>query len=199
MDNLVPTTSRRALLGALTTVPVAAAAMQHKSALAGLWKAYEDEPVTLLRTREGRSLSRHRYRTAKDFFPETHHWSIGSRNDFLYRAGITAQLGLASHLLDVGFPDPWVARHIGLHVAKSLSYANATGFGHDCPDMARLAQVLSPYWKWNRPRPFDEPAPDDRRFAPDEVQRLLNALLDRVAQVTGHGAKHGRQSHADRA
>lgn len=195
MDNLVLTTSRRALLGALTTIPATVIAAPTQSALAALWKAYDDEPVTLLRTREGRSLSRHRYQTAKEFFPEADHWSLGTRNDFLYQAGITAQLALASHLLDVGFPDPWVAEHISLHVAKSLAYANATGFGHDCPRMARLADVLTPYWKWNSPRLFGEPAPDDGGFSREEVRDLLQALLDRVAQVTGHGVRRGRKSH----
>lgn len=203
MDNLAPTTSRRALLGALTTVPTAAMTMPviapTHSALAALWKAHDDEPVTLLRTREGRSLSLHRYWTAQDFFPERDSPSHGSRNDFFYRAGITAQLGLASHLLDVGFPDAWVARHIGLRVAKALAYANATGFGHERPDMARLAQVLTPYWKWNRPRLFDEPVPDDGGFSPEDVRDLLHALLNRVAQVTGHGAKRGRQNHGERS
>ena len=32
-----------------------------------------------------------------------------------------------------------------------LAYANATGLGHDCPVMARLAVILSPYWKWGYP------------------------------------------------
>lgn len=192
MDNLVPMTSRRALLGAFGTVPATAIAAPAQNALAGLWKAHDDEPVTLLRTREGRSLSLHRYRTAKAFFPELDHRSLGSRKDFLYRAGITAQLGLASHLLDVGFPDPWVARHIGLRVAKSLAYANATGFGHACPNMSRLADVLSPYWKWNRPRLFGEPAPDDGGFSPEEVRILLHKLLSQVTQVTGHGVTRGR-------
>ena len=76
------------------------------------------------------------------------------------------------------------ARHIGLRVAKSLAYANATGFGHDCPEMARLAAVLTPYWKWNGWDYGTEP--DDGGFAPTDVRPLLRALLDRVHHVTGH-------------
>src|SRR3546814_9853405 len=84
----------------------------------------------------------------------------GGWHRFLYFSGITAQLGLSAHLLDVGFPDEWNARYVGLRVAKSLAYANATGFGHDCSDMARLAAVLTPYCRWNQVRLFDEPETD---------------------------------------
>ncbi|WP_156420177.1 hypothetical protein [Sphingopyxis sp. H053] len=70
-------------------------------------------------------------------------------------------------------------------------YANATGFGHDCPDMARLAAVLTPYCKWNQVRPFDEPEPNDGGFTVLQVRPLLHALLDRVHDVTGHPRPKG--------
>jgi hypothetical protein len=41
--------------------------------------------------------------------------------DLLYRAGIVAQLGLSSHLINVGFADAWCARHVGLCVADGLA------------------------------------------------------------------------------
>jgi hypothetical protein len=202
MGHPAPTTSRRALLGALTAAPVAAlvpVVSPWSDALASLHRRYGDDAPTLTRTEAGRRLSRARYHRAEDFFPDSglhrhHDW-----HSFLYRAGITAQLGLSSHLLDVGFTDPWCARHIGLHVAKSLAYANATGFGHDCPDMARLAAVLTPYWKWNTPRSIEDPVPDDGGFTPEQVRPLLRALLDRVHQVTGHPRPHGWRRRRDRA
>lgn len=196
MGQVVPTASRRALLGALTGAPIAAltAPSPWGEALTSLHTAYDDELVTLVRSKAGRSLSRWRYHHAESFFPDNEPRSIGGWHSFLYFSGITAQLGLSSHLLDVGFPDEWSARHIGLRVAKSLAYANATGLGHDCPDMARLAAVLTPYCKWNQVRLFGEPEPDDGGFKAPQVSALLRALLDRVHDVTGHPRPRGRRS-----
>lgn len=183
-------TSRRALLRALTAAPVAAVSKPVTSpwshTLAALHQDYGDAPVTIMRTKEGRALSRRRYHVAEAFLPDREPATSASWHDHLYRAGITAQLALSSHLLDVGFPDDWNARHIGLRVAKSLAYANATGFGHECSDMARLAGVLTPYWKWNQVRLYGEPEPDDGGFTVAQVRPLLRALLDHVHAVTGH-------------
>lgn len=181
------TTSRRSLLQTLAAAPAAIAisvTSPWSAALATLHEQYDDAPVTLLRTKAGRDLSEARYHRAEEFFPDRHGRPERDWHNFLYFAGITVQLGLSSHLLDVGFDDQWCARHIGLRVAKSLAYANATGFGHDCPEMARLAAVLTPYWKWNSWDYGSEP--DDGGFAPAEVRPLLRALLDRVHHVTGH-------------
>ena len=192
-------TSRRGLLRALATAPIAAAAMSPKSpwgdALTSLHEDYGDEPVTMTRTKEGRTLSRRRYHIAEGFFPDRQQATGLDWHDYLYKAGITAQLALSSHLLDVGFPDGWNARHIGLRVAKSLAYANATGLGHDCPDMGRLAAILSPYWQWNRVRLFGEPKPDDGGFTVERIDPLLRALLDRVHAVTGHPRPNGWQRY----
>lgn len=188
-------TTRRALLRAVTAAPVVAASMPATSpwsaALASLHQDYGEEPVTILRTKEGRAASRHRYHVAEEFLPDREPATRASWHNHLYRAGITAQLALSSHLLDVGFPDDWNARHIGLRVAKSLTYANATGFGHDCADMARLATVLTPYWQWNQVRLFGEPEPDDGGFTVAQIGTLLRALLDHVHAVTGHPRPHG--------
>ncbi|WP_231730345.1 hypothetical protein [Novosphingobium sp. Fuku2-ISO-50] len=191
MVELAPTTSRRALLGALAKAPVAVVLVPRipspsERMLSALSDDYGDDPVKLVRSKAGRSLSRERYRRAEEFFPREGPIAPAGWSDFLYTVGISVQLGLSAHLLDVGFPDAWCARHIGLRIAKSLAYANATGFNHECPHMARLALVLTPYWKWNRPRLFGEAQPDDGGFAPDEVRVLLRALLDHVQRVTGH-------------
>jgi len=178
--DIVPVSSSRSL-------PVRPAAISHNATLATLWKAYDASPVRLERTRESRSLSRARYQRAEEFM-----LSLGSdgptdRPAFLYYAGIVAQLALSSHLLDVGFPDTWCARHVGLHVDRSLAYANASGFGHYCDETERLAQVLSPYWKWNHRHLIDRARPNDGAFTPDDVRMLLRALIDHVSEVTGHG------------
>lgn len=189
MPSIVPNTSRRHFLGAFAVAPTVATAgtalSPWQTGLNILHARYDEEPVTLVRSKEGRELSRARYATAHDFFPDIGK-PVQDLSDFLYHAGITAQLGLSAHLLDVGFPDEWCARNIGLRVAKSLAYANATGFGHDCPKMARLARVLTPYWKWNPSRLRDRRPPSDGGFKPDDVRDLLAAMLKQVRHVTGH-------------
>jgi hypothetical protein len=190
MPSIVPNTSRRHFLGAIVIAPAMVTA---KSNVISTWQAgldvlhnrHGDEPVKLVRSKEGRELSLARYQTAHDFFPDVRK-TVQDLPDFLYHAGITAQLGLSAHLLDVGFPDEWCARNIGLRVAKSLAYANATGFGHDCPKMARLTRVLTPYWKWNPSRLRDRRPPSAWGFTPDEVKALLAAMLKQVRHVTGH-------------
>jgi hypothetical protein len=194
-DSAGVSTSRRDLLRALTAAPVAAVAMPVTSpwsdALASLHQDYGDEPVKIMRTKEGRTLSRRRYHVAEEFLPEREPATWDCWHNYLYKVGIAAQLALSSHLLDVGFPDDWNARHIGLRVAKSLAYANATGFGHECTDMARLAAVLTPYWKWNQVRLFGDPEPDDGGFTEAQVRPLLRTLLDHVHDVTGHSHPNG--------
>jgi hypothetical protein len=190
MEQHTQTTSRRALLRTLTAVPVVATTLQTRppwdDALAALHDHYDNPMARLVRTKAGRALSKVRYHRAEEFFPDRGPRSDSDRHHFLYFAGITAQLALSSHLLDVGFADRWCARHIGLRVAKSLAYANATGFGHDWREMKRLAAVLTPYCKWNMPRYLGESEPDDGGFDPAQVRSLLRALLDHVRHVTGH-------------
>jgi hypothetical protein len=188
---MITTTSRRALLQGFAASPVVVTASPWGEALAPLHDEYDDDPAPIIRTKEGRALSRHRYHRAESFFPADPAQERSDWRSYLYRAGITAQLALSSHLLDMGFSDDWCARHIGLRVAKSLAYANATGLGHDCPDMARLAAVLSPYGRWNQVYLFGEPKPDDGGLTTTEVRNLLRALLDRVHDVTGHSRPNG--------
>lgn len=203
MDDFVPATSRRELLRALTAAPVTVAAVSvpspWRSALSALHEQYDDPPTSLVRSKEGRSLSRFRYHNAESFC-----WGLEEglyrhdRAEMLYQSGIVVQLALSSHLLDMGFADEWNARHIRLDVAKSLAYANATGFGNDCTDMARLATILSPYWKWGHAHRLDEPRPDDGGFSIERVLPLLRALLDRVGEVTGHSCpKSGRRDQQE--
>jgi len=201
MDNLIPALPRHAPFGAIATAPAATFAAPkispHNSAVAALWKVYKAEPVQLQRTREGRDLSRERYRRAEEFMASLAGEAPGDWPDFLYSAGIVVQLALSSHLLDVGFPDAWCARHVGLHVDRSLAYANVTAFGCECAETARLAQVLSPYWKWNRRHLIGGVHPADGGFTADQVRALLRALVDRVCHVTGHGPSRRRmRQHA---
>lgn len=198
-DSLIGSpTSRRALLSAFAAAPAATLAAPvmppWDRALMLLHDQYDDEPAALVRTRERRSLSRFRYHNAETFFESLDRGFHDRRDEMLYQSGIVAQLALTSHLLDVGFSDRWNARHVQLDIAKGLAYANATGFAHHCPHMARLAAVLSPYWKWGHAHQFDQPRPVDGGFTLDAVRPILRALLDRVHDVTGHprpgGSRH---------
>ena len=188
MDNLVLVTSSRASSGAMASTHATMGVARH-STLAALCKTYGAEPIQLLRERDARGLSRERYRRAKEFMASQAPWDWPN---FLYLSGVTAQLALSSHLLDVGFGDDWCARHIGLHVARSFAFANATGLGYDCSETARLAHVLTPYCKWNARSLADDRSPDDGGFSCDEVRALLSGLIDHVGHVTGHGRSRRR-------
>lgn len=179
MDNLIPVSSQRSL-------PIKPDASSRNAPLTALWRAYDAQPVQLQRTREGRNLSRERCRRADEFMLSLAPDAPTDWPDFLYLAGIVAQLALSSHLLDVGFPDAWCARHVGLRIDRSLAYANATALGYECAETARLAAVLSPYWKWNRRHLNDRSQPNDGGFTADEIRELLRSLTDHVRHVTGH-------------
>jgi hypothetical protein len=189
-------TSRRNLLLYMAAAPVAVPviASPWAKALAALHNRYEDAPALLRRSREGRRISRDRFHSAEiafmsvetGFFADPRHIRTT-----LHQAGAVAKLALCAHLLDVGFADAWNAEHIRQDIAKALAYANATGFGHDCPEMARLAVILSPYWKWGYPHLIGDPPMDDGGFTHDRVRVLIRALLARVADVTGHPRPKG--------
>lgn len=181
MDAVSPFTSRRVLLGALTAVPITIGA---RSQLAALYRAYDDPPAILRRTKAGRGESEFRYHSAEQFFSLIEHRSTLDGCELLYRAGIVMQLGLSAHLFDVGFTDDWCRENVGLDVAKTLEYANATGLGLLDEAASRLAAILSPYGKWRtvvggeraNAGPFDA----------DDIRRLTRGLLDHVREVTGH-------------
>ncbi len=189
MVEIVTATSRRVLLGLLGSAPAAAVASASASpwakALGTLYEEWGDEPATLRRTKDGRSLSKFRYHNAESFFASIEMGIGQDRYHHLYQTGIVMQLGISSHLLDVGFDDRWAARHIGLRVAKSLAYANATGFDYDDPDTNLLAAILTPYGKWRNPMMRDRDC-DDGPFTAAQIRDLARALLDRVHEVTGH-------------
>lgn len=189
---LETSTSRRTLLGFLGAAPaaIAPASPWASSALNTLFQRWGDEPAILRRSKEGRSLSRFRYHNAEAFFVGLEEGLVLDRSDLLYQVGIVMQLGISSHLLDVGFDDRWCARHIGLKVAKSLSYANATGFDHDHPKSNLLAAVLTPYCRWHDP--MARKRGHDGPFTAAEIRNLTRALLDRVREATGHSRPYGR-------
>lgn len=174
-------TSRRALLRGFTVAPVAMPmiASPWGEALAALHQQYEDEPAKLERSEEGRSISRFRYHNAE-------RWMLALDSDFLteprqakealHQAGFVCQQALCAYLLDVGFADAWNAQHIKQDIAKAWAYANACGFGHDCPDMAWLAVVLSPYWKWGyHYDEWEEDRPQTGGFIPPTITPLVRA------------------------
>lgn len=192
-------TSRRALLRGLAIAPIAASAVASPwdGALAALHQRYEDEPARLKRTKDGRSMSRFRYHNAErwmatlesEFLADPRH-----AKEALHQAGFVTQQALCAYLLDMGFADTWNAHHIKQDIAKALAYANACGFGHDCPDMARLAAVLSPFWKWGyHYADWEEDRPRTGDFIPATITPLVRALVDRVHDVTGHPRPKGCQ------
>ena len=185
-------TSRRALLKALSVAPIATVP---GSATMSPWDAaiaalpYHDEPIVLRRTRAGRGESRFRYHNAESFFLGIEKGIVQDQPDMLYQTGIVLQLGLSSHLFDVGFTDQWCARHVGLNVARSLAYANASGFGFEAVGFDLLAAILSPYGKWRSPQPREQIG--DLPFTPDRIRMLTRMLLDHVHHVTGHPRPRG--------
>lgn len=181
-------TSRRDLLGALAVTPLAALS----TAEAGRFGMSVDVPselVPLRRTKEGRHLSRIRYHNAESFFAPVEQGFPFRSNDHLYQIGITVQLGLSSHLLDVGFDDAWCAKNIGLYVNRSLEHANATGLGHHCPELKQLAEFLSPYGRWRNADVSQLSSPYS--FSPEQICRFTRELLERVREVTGHSRPRG--------
>ncbi|MGS1015507.1 hypothetical protein [Allosphingosinicella humi] len=180
--------SRRELLGAMAIAPLALSAPPvQASALSQ--STGTDEPIVLQRSSKGRSLSRFRYHNAESFFLGVEKGAVRHPTDKLYQIGIVLQLGLSSHLIDVGFADAWCARHVGLNVAGSLAYANATGLGFESPDMDLLAAILSPYSQWRHADVRD--VGPNFPFTAREVRTLTRALLNRVHEVTGHPRPHG--------
>jgi hypothetical protein len=185
MDVTDFSTSRRSLLAALAATGTLPWCAVHIDARAPALKPFgSEEPPPLHRTREGRTLSRFRYQNAESFFLAVETGALRYQPEMLYLVGIVQQLGLSSFLLDVGFDDAWCARHIGLHVSKSLSYANATGLNANSPDLARLTAILSPYDKWRYADLLPFPLSD--RLADDEIRHLTRSLLDQVSAATGH-------------
>lgn len=184
--------SRRFVLKALSaapiaTMPIGPATSPLKGAVAAL--PYHDEPVVLRRTKLGRSESRFRYHNAESFFLGIERGVVRNPQDRLYQIGIVLQLGLSSHLLDVGFTDQWCAHHVGLNVARSLVYSNASGFGFELAQFDLLAAILSPYGKWRFPQPREHA--ENLPFTPEQIRMLTRMLLDHVHHVTGHPRPRG--------
>lgn len=187
-------TSRRSLLAGIAIAP-AAMSSPWDAAIAAL--PYHDKSVALRRTRAGRSDSRFRYHNAESFFLGLERGIVRDPHDMLYQTGIVLQLGLSSHLLDVGFTDPWCARHVGLHITRSLAYANASGLGFELPEFDLLAAILSPYGKWRFPQPREHV--EDLPFTSKQIRMLTRVLLDHVHHVTGHPRPPGWNAcHAGR-
>lgn len=192
-------TSRRELLRSFAIAGAGSAIViaPWNEALTALQGRYADAPVTLRRSRESRDLSRDRFQSAEIAFTGIDAGFFRRHiRTTLHQAGAVAKLALCAYLLDIGFSDAWNAEHIRQDIAKVLAYANATGFGLDCPDMARLAAILTPYWKWGYPHLIGDPPMDDGGFSPEQVCLLIRALLDRVHDVTGHARlADGDQRH----
>jgi len=178
--------SRRGLLGSLAAVPIAFSSPA-TSQFAHPFGA-EERPAKLERTVQSRQLSRVRYHNAEGFFHNLSAFGEELHGDRLYSIGIVIQLGLSAHLLDVGFDDQWCARHIGLHVSRSLLLANETGLGFNLAGFDLLTALLSPYGKW---REAPRTAVLNFPFTAREVVALVRPMLDHVRDVTGHPRPRG--------
>jgi hypothetical protein len=179
------------LLSSLAATPVAFSA-----AAAGQFAPRsdtEERPAKLERTLQNRQLSRARYHNAEDFFHSASLFGDEPNGDRLYFIGIVIQLGLSAHLLDVGFDDRWCARHIGLHISRSLALANETGLGYNPAGFQLLTALLSPFVKWRHAR---RSAVLDFPFKDREVGSLVRLLLDHVRDVTGHPRPRGWRTKA---
>jgi len=178
--------SRRDLLTSLAATPIAFSA-----ATAGrfaLRSDAEEWPAKLERTLHNRQLSRARYHNAEGFFHSASPLGDEPDGDRLYSIGIVIQLGLSAHLLDVGFDDRWCARHIGLHISRSLALANETGLGFNPPGFQLLTALLSPYGKW---RDCSRAPVSNFPFTDRELGSLVRLMLDRVRNITGHPRPRG--------
>jgi hypothetical protein len=196
MAGMVYNTSRSARLGTIALAPIASSPstnlVSHYDAMAALLPALPDQPVELRRSQKGRSNSRFRYHNAESFFLGVEKGIVRDPHDRLYQVGIVLQLGLSSHLLDVGFTDQWCVRHIGLDVTRSLACANATGFGFESSDFDQLAAILSPYGKWRLPQSLESST--EIPFTAVQLLKLTRTLLDHVRQVTGHSRPRGKRA-----
>jgi hypothetical protein len=127
-------TSRRRVLRRMAAAPIAApvTASPWAKALTALHDRYEDTPVLLRRSREGRRTSRDRYHSAQiafmgieaGFFADARHIRTT-----LHQAGAVAKLALCAHLLDVGFADEWNAEYIRQDITKTLAMPMRRGSG----------------------------------------------------------------------
>lgn len=152
MATISTISSQRTLLEAFVATSAALGRLPlPAAALANEFDAWDDEPVTLRRSKKGRNDTTFRYYNAETFFHRVEGGAITARGDLLYRLGIVQQLALSSWLYEVGLTDDWCRLHIGLRIVKSLGYANATGFEYHHPDANLLAAILTPYGKWRAP------------------------------------------------
>ena len=189
--------SKRAVLSSLTAAPITILGEIKEASRCDPFFAALPHPSThpqlkLRRSRKGRSDSRFRYHNAESFFFGVEKGIVRDPHDRLYQIGIVLQLGLSSHLLDVGFTDQWCVRHIGLDVTRSLACANATGFGFESSDFDQLAAILSPYGKWRLPQSLESST--EIPFTAVQLLKLTRTLLDHVRQVTGHSRPRGKRA-----
>lgn len=178
--------SRRGLLSGLAVAPIVFSASA--TAQPALRSDAEERPAKLERTLQNRQLSRARYHNAEGFFQSASPLGDELDGNRLYSIGIVIQLGLSAHLLDVGFDDGWCARHVGLHISRSLALANQTGLGFNPAGFELLTALLSPYGKW---RHASRAAVSDFPFKDREIGSLVRSLLNHVRAVTGHPRPRG--------
>ncbi len=153
-----------------------------RSSVTALHQMFRDPPVLLQRTDEGLKHGRRRLLDAQEFLEGFINRPSRSIEGQLYQAGTITDAALKAYLLYVGFPDTWCGRYIGPQVSKALAYANATGLSYGCRDMARLSEVLSPYWKWNKLALTEFDRQSDGGFERDRIAEILITLTAQVVR-----------------
>src|SRR3546814_4367923 len=96
MGAISPTPSRRAFLGAFAATSAAVTAAPATEALQREFEAWDDEPIVLRRTEDGRGDSEFRYHNAESFFLSIERGIVHERFDLLCQTGIVIQLGLSA-------------------------------------------------------------------------------------------------------
>lgn len=120
----------------------------------------------------------HRYERAEEFFRGLATGPYRDPRDFLYQAGIIAQLGITAYLLERGASDEGCRRNLGLYIDKALAIANGWGLDHRRPAMFALASHLSPYGVWRQPGAANLPRVVG--LDPQDVSETLSKLLASV-------------------
>lgn len=159
---------RRALIGAIVGTAVFAAKLTNPLELRSGMKCLRPHHLT----------ASARYARAKEFLTSLEHSVDGDISDFLYRAGVVAQLVITAFLFDRGISDEWCQENIGLNISKALASANYLGLGFDSCRTSSLFGLLSPYGQWRRP--FLTELPDTSRVSSKQAMLDIRHLSEHV-------------------
>jgi len=96
---------------------------------------------------DDRVLARPFLRNAEGFFRGTEELLPWFPDNALHFMAIATELALKAYLLSRGISDDWNRIHVRHDLSKALKSATRAGFKEGSPGLARVAAVLSPYYK----------------------------------------------------